>query len=57
VRRVVVDTNVWVSALLNRDGYPAQVLSAFQARRFILVFSEPLLDKLTEVKAEPEKQP
>ena len=53
MRRVVVDTNVWVSGLLNRDGYPAQVLSALQAGRFILLISEPLLDELAEVLSRP----
>jgi predicted nucleic acid-binding protein len=28
--RAVVDTNVWVSALLNPKGYPALVLEAFR---------------------------
>jgi len=53
VLRVVVDTNVWVSALLNRYGYPAQVLSLFRAGRFTLLISEPLLGELAEVLSRP----
>jgi putative PIN family toxin of toxin-antitoxin system len=53
VPRVVVDTNVWVSALLNRHGYPAQVLSALQAGRFTALVSNPLLSELAEVLSRP----
>ncbi len=53
MRRVVVDTNVWVSVLLNRHGFPAQVLTAFATGRFILLTSGPLLDELAEVLARP----
>ena len=53
MRRVVVDTNIWVSALLNRTGAPARVLAALGARRFVLVVSEPLLTELTKVLARP----
>lgn len=47
--RVVVDTNVWISAFLNADGAPAAILDAFLARRFRLVASETLLDEIQEV--------
>jgi putative PIN family toxin of toxin-antitoxin system len=53
VQRVVVDTNIWVSALLNRHGFPAQVLTAFAAGKFTLLISTPLLDELAEVLARP----
>lgn len=51
--RVVVDTNVWVSALLNRSGPPALVLAALKARRFTLLASELLLAELAEVLTRP----
>jgi putative PIN family toxin of toxin-antitoxin system len=51
--RAVVDTNVWVSALLNRSGPPARVVAALEGRRFTLVTSEPLLAELEEVLARP----
>jgi putative PIN family toxin of toxin-antitoxin system len=52
-RRVVVDTNVWVSALLNPRGFPAQVLEALKQRRFIPISSPPLIEELREVLARP----
>ena len=51
--RAVVDTNVWVSALLNPSGPPAAVRHALQQQRFVLVSSEPLLAELAEVLARP----
>lgn len=51
--RAVVDTNVWVSALLNPDGGPAQVRRALQAEWFTLVTSEPLLVELVGVLGRP----
>ena len=52
-RRVVVDTNVWVSALLNPQGLPAQVLEALKQKRFIPILSPPLIGELKEVLARP----
>jgi putative PIN family toxin of toxin-antitoxin system len=49
----VVDTNVWVSAVLNPSGAPAAVRHALVDQRFILVTSEPLLAELTDVLARP----
>lgn len=51
--RVVVDTNVWVSAVLNRSGSPALVLAALKTRRFALLTSEPLLAELAEILTRP----
>lgn len=51
--RAVVDTNVWVSALLNPSGSPARVLEALRGRQFTLVVSPPMLDELAEVLARP----
>ena len=51
--RVVVDTNVWVSALLNPRGHPAQVLQAFRDERFVAILSQPLVDELIDVLARP----
>lgn len=49
--RAVVDTNLWISAVLNPAGLPAAVRSALQGRRFTLVTSEPLLTEVAEVLA------
>jgi putative PIN family toxin of toxin-antitoxin system len=51
--RAVVDTNVWVSALLNPAGYPARVLEAFRNGRFVPVLRQPLVDELIEVLSRP----
>jgi uncharacterized protein len=53
VLRAVIDTNVWVSALLNQRGAPAQLRAALTAGRFTLVISDPLLDELADVLARP----
>lgn len=51
--RAVIDTNVWISGLLTRSGPPARVREAFQAGRFTLVTSAPLLDELAAVLHRP----
>jgi putative PIN family toxin of toxin-antitoxin system len=51
--RAVVDTNVWVSAVLNPAGPAATVRSTLQEKRFTLILSEPLLGELAEVLARP----
>lgn len=51
--RAVVDTNVWISAVLNPAGAPAAVRTALRQRRFTLVSSEPLLAELATVLARP----
>ena len=51
--RAVVDTNVWISALLNPAGAPARVRRALQDARFELVASEPTLAELGRVAASP----
>lgn len=51
--RVVVDTNVWVSALINPRGTPAAILGALMTGRFALVASLPMLAELHEVLMRP----
>ena len=51
--RAVVDTNVWISALLNPTGLPHAVRAALRDQRFTLVTSEPLLAEVAEVLARP----
>ena len=51
--RAVIDTSVWVSAILNPSGPPARILEAFEDGRFSLVVSEPLLTELAEVISRP----
>jgi putative PIN family toxin of toxin-antitoxin system len=49
----VVDTNVWVSAFLNPDGFPSRLLLAGRRGQFSIVSSLPLLDELQEVLLRP----
>lgn len=49
----MVDTNVWVSAVLNPTGPPAAVLNAFANGEFEVVTSEPLLAELRRVLNRP----
>lgn len=53
VLRLVVDTNVWISALLNPAGLPARVKRSLQDGLFILVMSEPMFAELVEVLMRP----
>ena len=54
MRRVVVDTNVLVSAALNPASVPGQVVRAAFAQRFELVVSPQLVDELTGVLRRPK---
>lgn len=49
----VVDTNVWVSAFLTPQGFPARLIEAGRAGRFAVVTSLPLLEELLEVLRRP----
>jgi len=49
----VVDTNVWVSALLNPAGHPARLVEAARLGRFEVIASIPLLEELAEVMIRP----
>jgi putative PIN family toxin of toxin-antitoxin system len=50
---VVVDTNVWVSALLNPSGFPARLLRAFLEGQFTPVVSQELIQELADVLSRP----
>jgi putative PIN family toxin of toxin-antitoxin system len=51
--RVVLDTNIWVSAGIDWEGLPARIVWAFREGRFTLVTSEPLLEELVDVLTRP----
>ena len=53
MRLVVIDTNVWVSAFLNRKGFPARIKDAWVKGEFEVVLSSPLLRELSEVLHRP----
>jgi len=52
--RAVLDPNVIISALLSRDGTPAEVLRAWLEGRFELVVSPLLLEELERALAYPK---
>ena len=45
----VIDTNVWISALLNPHGHPALLRASFETGKFQAVISPPLLEELVDV--------
>ena len=47
--RIVLDTNIFVSALISGDGYPGQLLAAVKRERITLVTSVYQIDELREV--------
>lgn len=52
--RVVIDTNVLVSALLSSTALPAVLVTLWRGGRFTLLTAEPQLDELTRVTRYPE---
>jgi len=52
--RVIVDTNILLSALINPNGLPAQLIDAWRGARFDLVTSRDQLLELGEVARRPE---
>jgi predicted nucleic acid-binding protein len=54
VRRVVLDCNVFVSALLSSDGTPAQILERWADGAFDLIISPLLLAELERVLSRPK---
>jgi uncharacterized protein len=53
VQRVVLDTNAWVSAILNPGGILRPVQVGLVGGRFTLLVSEPLLDEIADVLGRP----
>lgn len=51
--RAVIDTNIWVSSLINPFGFPAVLRRAFEEGAFHLIISEALVEELTEVLSRP----
>ena len=51
--RAVLDTNVFVSGLINPNGVPASLLTSLRARRFTLVSSPPINEEIMEVLHRP----
>ena len=51
--RAVLDTNVFVSGLINPKGPPATILRALRSKRFALVSSPPINEEIIEVLNRP----
>ena len=51
--KAVIDTNVWISALLNPFGYPAKIRKSFEKGVFQVVVSEAMLEELVDVLSRP----
>ena len=51
--RVVIDTNIWVSSLLNPFGFPARVRKSFEEGAFHVVISDAMMAELAEVLNRP----
>jgi uncharacterized protein len=51
--RAVIDTSIWVSAVLTPAGPPARIRTALRDERFVLISSEPLFDELAEILERP----
>jgi putative PIN family toxin of toxin-antitoxin system len=49
VLRVVLDTNVFVSSLLNKTGAPARLMDAWRAGVYALVTSPPIMAEIKAV--------
>jgi len=47
--KVLIDTNIFVSAIINSKGIPAQVIRYCLDGKFTLVSSRPILDELKRV--------
>ena len=56
MRRVVLDANVFVSALLSPAGAPAQVLASWESGEFELLTSPAILEELERVLHYPRLQ-
>lgn len=51
--RAVIDTNIWVSSLLNPTGYPAQLRRKWEEGKFKLIISDPLINEFIDVLSRP----
>jgi putative PIN family toxin of toxin-antitoxin system len=55
--KVVLDTNIAVSASINPKGPPADIIRAWRAQIFTWVTSQPLLDELQRTLLSPRVRP
>ena len=55
--RIVLDTNIFVSALISGEGFPGQLLAAVKRERITLVTSAYQVDELRDVLARERLKP
>ena len=55
--RIVLDTNIFVSALISGEGFPGQLLAAVKRERITLVTSAWQVDELRDVLARERLKP
>lgn len=51
--KAVIDTNIWISALINPFGYPARLRKHFENEDFTAVVSEAILEEIADVLSRP----
>ena len=54
--KILIDTNVWVSAFLNPSGYPAKIITAWLEDKIQIVISMSLLKEILNVLQRPRIQ-
>lgn len=51
--KAVIDTNIWVSALINPFGFPARIREHFEKGSFTAVISAPIVEEIADVLSRP----
>lgn len=51
--KAVIDTNIWVSSILNPFGFSARLRKSFEAGDFSVIISVPMLEELADVLNRP----
>src|SRR5574341_1187966 len=54
--RVVIDTNIFISAANRPEGRVGEVVRLFRAQQILLIYSQPLVDELIEKLTAPRIQ-
>jgi putative PIN family toxin of toxin-antitoxin system len=54
--KILIDTNVWISAFLDPSGYPAKIITAWLEDKIQIVISMPLLKEILDVLQRPRIQ-
>ena len=45
--KAIIDTNVWISAFINRKGFPAKLKEKFIINKFESIISLPLIQEIS----------